>query len=200
MVICHSKKCIFIHIPKTAGTSIEQFIRNKGKNYLELIGVQYNRSLHHLTAHEIKKMYPYQFNIYYKFAIIRNPYDRLLSEYYWTPVKGLGYKSGKTKADFLYNVINIVSKSKYSDNIYFDHFIPQHMFVYEGKNLLVDQLFKFESLDLASTVIQKNLDIHEPFPVLNKTDSSNRIYWTQRQKEKIYELYKKDFIMFNYEK
>ena len=200
MVICHSKKCIFIHIPKTAGTSIEQFIRNKGKNYLELIGVQYNRSLHHLTAHEIKKMYPYQFNIYYKFAIIRNPYDRLLSEYYWTPVKGLGYKSGKTKADFLYNVINIVSKSKYLDNIYFDHFIPQHMFVYEGKNLLVDQLFKFESLDLASTVIQKNLDIHEPFPVLNKTDSSNRIYWTQRQKEKIYELYKKDFLMFNYEK
>ena len=200
MVICHSKKCIFIHIPKTAGTSIEQFIRNKGKNYLELIGVQNNRSLHHLGAHEIKKMYPYQFSIYYKFSIVRNPYDRLLSEYYWTPVKGLGYKSGKSKAEFLYYVIDIVSKSKYYDNIYFDHFIPQHNFIYEGKTLLIDQLFKFESLDLALNIIQKNLDIHESFPVLNKTDSSNRINWTQLQKEKIYQLYKKDFIIFNYEK
>ena len=28
MVICHNKKCIFIHIPKTAGTSIQQFIND----------------------------------------------------------------------------------------------------------------------------------------------------------------------------
>ena len=199
MVICHSKKCIFIHIPKTAGTSIEQFIKNKGKNYIELLGVQNDRSMHHLMAKEIKKLYPYQFPTYYKFSIVRNPYDRLLSEYYWTPVKNLGYKAGKSKADFLYKVINIIANNSYSDNIYYDHFIPQYMFIYDNTKLLIDHLFKYESLELAMPIIKKKLEIDAELLHLNKT-KIERIGWTTNQKEKIYKLYKNDFILFGYEK
>ena len=91
----------FIHIPKTAGTSVEQFIKDNGKNEINYLGVQNNRSMHHYTALELKKLEPHIFDIYYKFSIVRNPYDRLLSEYYWTPIPHVGYKSGKTKAEFL---------------------------------------------------------------------------------------------------
>lgn len=101
MVVCHQKKCIFIHIPKCAGTSIEQFIKDHGRNDLQFIGLYQNRSLHHLTAIELKIIIKEQiFHHYYKFSVVRNPYDRLLSEYYWTPIQNIGYKTGGTKKLF----------------------------------------------------------------------------------------------------
>ena len=202
MVICHQKKCIFIHIPKTAGTSIEQFIKDNGQNHIELIGVSNNRSMHHYTAHELKNIFPTLYNNYYKFSIVRNPYERLLSEYYWTPVPNLGFKSGRKKADFLYHVINIVKNNKYNENIYYDHFLPQYCFICNNnKKLVIDQLFKYEDLIWVSQYLKKKLEINSDFPYLNKSKSSiKKDDWTHNQKEKIYKLYKNDFLLFGYEK
>lgn len=200
MVVCNNKKCIFIHIPKTAGTSIEQFLKDKGQNEIMFHGVQNNRSLHHLTALEFKRIIPSVFNNYYKFSMVRNPYDRLLSEYYWTPVPNLGFKYGKTKADFLYKVINIVKNKRFFDNIYYDHFIPQYMFLYEGKKIIIDEVFKYESLKDATDYLKNKLNINMDFPYFNKSVKNNNDYWNDMQKEKIYNLYKNDFILFGYEK
>ena len=101
MVICHNKKCIFIHIPKTAGTSIEQFIKDNDRNPIILLGVRNGRSMHHFSALEIKSLFPDLFKKYYKFSFVRNPYDRLLSEYYWCKIPNVCYKFGKTKKTFL---------------------------------------------------------------------------------------------------
>jgi len=200
MVVCDKKRCIFIHIPKTAGTSIEQYLQDKGKNEITFRGVHKNRSMHHYTALELKKFVPIIFNHYYKFSIIRNPYDRLLSEYYWTPVPNLGFKYGKTKADFLHQVIDIVRKKKYYENIYYDHFLPQYRFVYHDKKLLVDQIFKYEDLDWVTNYLKKKLEINMDFPTFNKTNKKKDDNWTENQKRKIYNLYKNDFLIFNYEK
>ena len=56
--------------------------------------------MHHYSALEIKNLYPQIFNNYYKFTFVRNPYDRLLSEYYWCKIPNVGYKSNKSKDDF----------------------------------------------------------------------------------------------------
>lgn len=198
MVVCVSKKCIFIHIPKTAGTSVEQFIRDNGKNEIYYFGVKNKRSLHHYTSLDLKKEIPTFFNSYYKFSIVRNPYDRLLSEYYWTPIKDIGYKSGATKAEFLDYVSNIVKNNLYSNNIYNEHFIPQYMFVY-GKKLLVDNIFKYEDLEFVKEFLKKKLNINNEFPILNKSKFEKE-GWNERQKERIYKLYSHDFILFNYKK
>jgi hypothetical protein len=201
MVVSHNKKCIYIHIPKTAGTSIEQFIKDGHRNDLEYHGVRYNRSMHHFTALELKKELGYIFNLYYKFSIVRNPYDRLLSEYYWTPIPEAGYKSGKTKFEFLNYVTDVVKNNKYFDNIYNDHFIPQYLFIYQGKKLLVDQLFKYEDLEWIIQYLKKKLQLEGNFPHLNKTKSYiKKEDWNDKQKERIYKLYKNDFIIFNYTK
>jgi hypothetical protein len=202
MVICHNKKCIFIHIPKTAGTSIEQFLKEKGKNNIEYLGVRNNRSLHHLTAFELKKELFYIFDIYYKFSIIRNPYDRLLSEYYWTPIQGVGYKSNQTKADFITYVSNVVNKKLYFKNIYNDHFIPQYLFLYNNNNkLLIDEIFRYEDLEWTVNYLKKKLNINNNFPFLNKSlNNIEKTDWNHRQKERIYNIYQKDFILFNYSK
>ena len=199
MVICHAKKCIFIHIPKTAGTSIEQFIKDKNNNSITYLGVRGNRSMHHFSAIELKMENVSFFDSYYKFSIVRNPYDRLLSEYYWCPIPGVGYKYGRTKRQFLQYVINVVKKKLYYDNIFNDHFIPQYLFLYKGKTLLINQLFKYEDLEWTVDYLKRKLDLKSDFPFLNKS-SDNKKEWTVNQKEIIYKLYNKDFILFNYEK
>lgn len=198
MVVCYNKKCIFIHIPKTAGTSVEQFLKDNGKNEIEYLGVQNNRSMHHYTALELKKLEPRIFDIYYKFSIVRNPYDRLLSEYYWCPIPDVGFKYGKTKVEFLNYVSKVVKGKRYFENIYNDHFIPQYMFLYNNK-LLVDQLFKYEDLEWVIDYLKKKLNIERNFPSLNKFKIT-KSEWNENQKNRIYKLYKNDFILFNYEK
>jgi hypothetical protein len=199
MVVCHEKKCIFIHIPKTAGTSIEQFIKDKKYN-LDFLGFRNNRSLHHLRAIELKKILgSLVYNIYYKFSIVRNPYERLLSEYYWTPIKNVGHKSGKSKYEFLNYVTDVLKNKKFFDNKYNDHFIPQFLFVYEGKKLLIDNIFKYEDLAWIEEYLKKKLNIENNLPILNK-NKIEKEDWTPKQKERIYKLYKTDFLLFNYEK
>lgn len=200
MVVCHNKKCIFVHIPKTAGTSIEQFIKENGKNQVIFFGVQNNRALHHYTALELKKSIPQIFNKYYKFAMVRNPYDRLLSEYYWTRIPHLGHKSGKSKDDFLNKVVYIVKNKLFLAHLDNDHFIPQNNFVYDNEHkLLVNEVFKYEKLEETVSYLKTKLNINTNFPFLNRTNSSKKDSWNEQQKNIIYNLYKDDFIIFQYD-
>lgn len=89
MPVDHKNKIIFVHIPKCGGTSVESFfdMRNKESLYDDLSsdinknGVTY--SLQHLTPNFIKELIPDVYDDYIKFTIIRNPYERVLSEYVW---------------------------------------------------------------------------------------------------------------------
>ena len=63
-------KLIFVHIPKTGGTSIKKSL-----------GIT-NRSLgYHKRANDIKKEIPDKWKNYFKFSVVRNPYDRVYSIY-----------------------------------------------------------------------------------------------------------------------
>ncbi len=64
------KNCIFIHIPKTAGTSITQAFNLTTTN--------------HYTAQELRWwMGSRSYGRFYSFCIARNPYDRFLSLYHY---------------------------------------------------------------------------------------------------------------------
>lgn len=69
-MINHNLKSIFIHVPKCGGTSIEHVLQNES----------FVHEKHYHTSHrELNKNY----NSYYKFAFVRNPYDKIVSEYKW---------------------------------------------------------------------------------------------------------------------
>lgn len=70
----HWKKngCIYIHIPKAAGTSLNKAL--------------YGKTLGHYTASEIKKSFPMLFSQLFVFSFVRNPWDRVLSAYRFAKV------------------------------------------------------------------------------------------------------------------
>ncbi len=71
-MIDHANKVIFIHIPRCAGTSVEKAFT--GLDYWML-----NPVLKHAPASVYKAFYDDAWDEYYKFSIVRNPYDRYRS-------------------------------------------------------------------------------------------------------------------------
>ncbi len=64
-----ANKCIFVHIPKNAGTSISQSLFNVNiPSFITLYDYKY------LLGRD-------KFQDYYKFAFIRNPWDKIVSVY-----------------------------------------------------------------------------------------------------------------------
>jgi hypothetical protein len=199
MVVCHIRKIIFIHIPKTAGSSIEHLLRDEGKYELDFIGVRNGRSSHHYMGIELKLILKELYPTYYKFSFVRNPYDRLISEYFWCRINNVGHKFNKTFDEFLDYVEDVIKNKKFFKPIDNDHFIPQYSFLFFNNKLLVNNIFKYEDIETVAPLIKKRLKIKTSLQHLNKS-VKNEITLTQEQKDRIYNLYKIDFETFNYDK
>ena len=81
-MILSDKKLIFVHIPRTGGTIIEKSMTNKfteKHNYHK-----------HFSAYDYKWAYPEEWESYFKFGFVRNPFDRFISLYHFRP-KGLSF-------------------------------------------------------------------------------------------------------------
>jgi hypothetical protein len=96
MIINHSYRFIFLHIPKTAGTSVTNWLTGfTGWNDIELGGTDYGERLQaiycrrfklekHSPARQIRAVVgDALWSDYFKFAIVRHPLDRLVSAYHF---------------------------------------------------------------------------------------------------------------------
>jgi len=164
MPISHAENIIFIHIPKTGGGSIEKSLGifgedNNGSlnpNLNILYGKKNNKLLQHLTISEIKAIKDKEYKTYKKITFVRNPFDKLLSEYFWRI-----QLYGKNKIDFKYflmeeviprkNKINTYVKNFYKDEKIISsmdiHYMEQYKFLINNNNLDVDSIGKFEDFE-----------------------------------------------------
>ncbi len=174
-MISHHHKCIFIHIPKNAGQSIEHAFLNLldlDWNTRAPLLLRYNEQpelgpprLAHLRAHEyIKYKYISQeiFDQYYKFSFVRNPWSRMISFY-----KYLGFEKKSSFNDFVQNDFR---KKLFKEKYWFIR--PQHEFIYHEGRLLVDFVGKFESLQEDFNILCEAIGL-EPtsIPHVNKSET-----------------------------
>lgn len=195
-------KLFFIHIPKNAGSSIE-FI---SKNYNYLWGKEYsfnlndeeieklvdNKSIWHVPP----KFFPEKKNPYKKyinFAVVRNPYDRIISEYKY-------YKNIKNISEYDINVFinDIYYKFKENNFYYGCHFLPQSEFIFGYPKC--DEILRFENLDSDFYNLLKKYNYPQmKLPIKNKSSGNETIKDLNSNSIKIInELYKEDFKNLGY--
>ena len=131
------------------------------------------------------------------FTIIRNPYDRVVSECHCKWGSKFA-KSMETLEDFNIYISEQVAKAY---DITFHHFIPQHIYTHCNGIQTIDYIIKYEEIEKFNELMKKyNLDINYV-----KKDSSNDRKFNIKDISKeniklINEVYDKDFKYYNYDK
>ncbi|HEX5662152.1 MAG TPA: sulfotransferase family 2 domain-containing protein [Xanthomonadaceae bacterium] len=148
-MISHHDRCVFVHIPKCAGQSVEMFFLNRAgldwerraplllrANDVSSLGPP---RLAHLKARQYvdnKWMTQTQFDEYFKFAFVRNPWDRTASFY--------RYLQYDRRCSFSRFVLKHLPEQIEKKNWFL---CPQAEYIYDSNgNSLVDFVGRFETL------------------------------------------------------
>ena len=185
-------KCIFIHIPKAAGTSISKSLFNDLTN--------------HYTAFDYRIIFGKEdFSSYYKFAFVRNPWARLFSAYHYLKSGGWGpYEKQRAQDAFGgYEEFNDFVMSWLSHETWdtFIHFWPQYRFVSDLRGrLCIDEIFYFENIEEEFSSLCHKLKIKRPLQRANITNArlDYRDEYTPEAIDKVAKMYRKDVEMFKY--
>lgn len=179
-MICRPYRCVYVHIPKTAGQSVEQF-------FMDLLGLDWDadrkvlllnsnndpalgtEKLAHLSASEYVEcghITQQEFSSFFRFSFVRNPWTRILSEYRYR-----NYFHHRSFRDF---VINKMPKPGFDDK--YRHVMPQYDMLHDrdGK-LLVDFVGRFESLQQDFDRVCEKLGIEDSLlPHRNPSNKKSR--------------------------
>src|SRR5438093_8801934 len=174
-MISHEYKCIFVEVPKTGSTSVRAIlgkawkphlnlwqIKNQMQMYWERYGGRKNRflaSLYLLLPEQRRKETGRkQFETYFKFGFVRNPWDRVVSLYERT--EALQLREKMTFDEFVdwiqYSSATCVHSSP--------HRYQLNWFVYSNGSILADLIGKFERLDEDWAFVGKKLGVSENLP------------------------------------
>ncbi|NTS76907.1 sulfotransferase family 2 domain-containing protein [Catenovulum sp. SM1970] len=225
-MISSDHRSLFIHIPKTAGQSVESaFLSDLGLAWEQrsklLLKPNNDQKLGpprlaHLTASEyidLGYIDETRFNSYFKFCFVRNPWSRLASEYLYRKGHGDAAYQG-TLDDFIFKFFpKPVDDNHHTNKDYYRHVIPQVDFIYQGDKLCVDFVGRFERLDEDFSFIANKLNLQSKLlPHKNATDrkwlrllkslvlrkKDYRTLYTDRSAEWVAKYYASDIKKFNY--
>lgn len=203
-------KIYFVHIPKTGGTSIQSLFRSLD-DQIENSGVDRVSNISHLSkhakAHEIISVIgKHQWDQLFTFAIVRNPWDLVVSSYNWW--QQIAFESRKGMYETC--MIRRMSFDEFVESKYGRYFINEHIgsiqdwYEYNG-NRIVSYVVKLGEINIAVGEILDRLDLGKPcqslsVPTLNKSGRSEyQDYYTDRKKDMIFRRLEKVIHDFDYE-
>lgn len=213
MIINHNYRFIFLHVPKTAGTSITNYLSSfTGWNDIELGGTHYGEQIQeiygrrfklnkHSTAKQIRAIVGEDlWRGYFKFAVVRHPLDRLVSAY-------LFYRKWDHPSTDAVRALSGFEEFVHSEFFAADRRNAtrpagsQTAFLWDG-GLAVDLVCRFESLtdDMARVASRLGLgDFPAALPQLNATERTHwEDYYTPASQEVAMSAYRDDFATFGY--
>jgi chondroitin 4-sulfotransferase 11 len=188
-------RCIFVHIPKAAGISVA----------MALFG---NLAGGHATARDYRMLFGRDFERYFKFTFVRNPYTRLVSAYEF--LRNGGHPAWPTNQRFRDEVL-----SQYADFEDFvlrglkpgadwsePHFRPQHEFVELGGRVVMDFVGRIEKIDVDFARVCDRLGIQAQLGRLNPTQEKHGTlgehYASDAVERRVRDVYARDFELFEY--
>lgn len=194
-MISHDKKCIFVHIPKCAGSSINQELKLKSLGF---------------SGHSPASCHCEFLADYFSFTFVRNPYDRIVSAYkYFRKLKEghRWYKRNKIISDAadqmsfieFVNHVKDFQKLMGREEGSFEsgiHFQPFSYFLDKP----IEYIGRFESIqrDYFNIMSRLNLPLKN-LPKTNSTNNSNyRELYIEESRNTVYNIYKEDIEQFNY--
>lgn len=193
MPYCDEKQVIFLHVPKTGGTTIKRLF---GINQLDDPNPAIRPSLQHLTCSLLRQqMGDEKYETYYKFAFVRNPWARVVSDYFWR--QQLPRKRPVLPfRDFVGNAQKLVLEKRYYEQEFGDHLIPQIAYTED-----VDDVFRFEKFEAGIQSVAAKIGV-ETGPISQKESKHYDSYWQFYDDETrliIHDIYGEEIEQFGYE-
>lgn len=190
-------KCIFLHVPKGAGTSVKKALGLPGRG--------------HPPWNWFAEKYPVLWQQYLKFTVVRNPWDRLVSAYVYATMKE-SYWHGEQRG--LHPDYALLSGCSFDEcceillhergRLRHESWYPQHLWIARQANgcfePMVDMVLRYEQLEqdfrqLCERLGAGSLDM----PHINASGRAGyRDYYTDNTREIAARLYDVDIALFNY--
>lgn len=212
MPVSRLHNCLFIHIPKTAGTSIEYALGMHGGekhigicpgadyqyNPWTLSGTSNNVHTQHYTVKQAKNVLSAKiWESMFKFTFVRNPWDRFVSAVMFNSSMSTRLDPNISMDDFKEHA------KRASTKIYEDgHFRAQLDYIVDNNNKsLMDYVGRFEALHEDWDKLCKLLDVD--LKLDHRMNSNNSRHYTEyydsELKELVAKMYAPDIEYFGYE-
>jgi len=160
-----SKKILFVHIPKTGGTTIEDIF--SAHSSMTFYSLNPSPSLkvcpQHLTFSDLRILLGRDY-WNQAFSIIRDPYERMESEFYFRTENQ--YKKFGRRPDFSAWLIDCINSVRKNPFLLDNHFRPQTDFIdsevtifrlEDGLDIVVDEVSKLLGIQKISEPERKNV-------------------------------------------
>jgi len=193
-MINHKHKFIFVHIPKTGGTSI-QYLFTKNNN------VTKKENKKHFTSNDYQRENVNEWNSYFKFSFVRNPFDFLVS-YYIFRMKMINGELGRTERFMSKKYKNSNFKSWVCNNFFNDPRVMTYFdFLSINEKIELDYIGKFENFQEDFNIICDKIGIpQQQLPHINKSKHKHYTeHYDDETRELVAEKYAKDIEYFGYE-
>ena len=207
-----SPKILIFHPGKCAGTSVEiplvkEYlgeehsklgpVKNIRKDILYGWVPEHRVYLQHCDIDYLLKYTDVNPNDYTSYCFVRNPYHRLVSAYYYNMILE---RTGMSFEEFVINPNGLESRYHLNKNYTINHFGPMSKFTHHPE-YVVDHIGKVESIDEDFSRFFKNLSL--PKHKAAKTVASNKHedymdLYSKEMKDKVYELFREDFVNYGY--
>jgi hypothetical protein len=196
----NSKNVLFIHVPKTGGTTVESFLETLGKMSLHNQGVKLLKPLsdsfltgalplQHFHAELLAEMFAPDF-FDYAFMIVRDPLERLKSEYRHSRAFG----RLETRLNFENWVRLMLGLAAFAPNLRNNHFRPQNQF-----KCFNAEVFKLEAgMEHILSSVCARLEIPASTSVPHEKKTAGAFDVTPATRARVRTAYDADYRMFGY--